>query len=442
MNIERFFTKFFTTDIEPAEMLVIIGLVVWTFVSVVIFSLWLWMSLRGKKRAAKAEEAARARLKEVEEAEEAARARLKEVEEAEEFARLEAEEAEEAARLEAEEAEEAEDADLEDADLEEADLEEASLEEAEPAPVPMKFGERFSRRMQTLAGFLGPIPPPDMGSTHEMSVTELGEEARGTRPLLRVAGMRDSAIFHANVASRQYLRTVFFVGAVPLVPYLLQYSVMVLAALGMGGLMMFGPGFSDTQELQASRTLYAIVGVIFGVPMGLGIGYSARTTAMFGVAYATARVAQKVTERSTQRRTVAIYELPLLRMAFAHRPSERLFSGIEGKSGFFNGRMNLETDLDLSTITDPRMLYEPGAVRPCESSFTGVNTARRHALNAMAKEAGRLAVEKKERREHGDGLQGWIGENSALTFFIIATAASILLLMVGFEADPGKLGLG
>ena len=319
---------------------------------------------------------------------------------------------------------------------------EAEPEPAEPAEAVMSFGERFSRRLQTLGGFLGPIPPPDMGPTHEMRVEELGEEARASRPLLRVAGIRDSAIFHASVASRQYLRTMFFVGAVPFTPYLLQYLVVVVAAAGLGGLMMFGPGFSDTQELSASRELYALVGAIFGIPMGLGIGYSLRTTAMFGSTYAVARVAQKVTEISTQRRTVAIYELPLLRMAFSDRPSERLFSGIEGQSGFTNGRMNLETDLDLSTITDPRMLYVPGAVRPCESSFTGVNTARRHALNAMAKEAGRLAVEKKDRRENGDGLQGWVAENSALTFFIISTAASILLLMLGFQADPSKLGLG
>ena len=275
-----------------------------------------------------------------------------------------------------------------------------------------------------------------------MTVAELGEEARATRPLLRVAGIRDSAIFHANVASRQYLRTMFFVGAVPIKPYLLQYFVVVLAAAGLGGLMMFGPGFSDTQELAASKELYALVGAIFGIPMGLGIGYSIRATAMFGSAYATARVAQKVTEISSQRRTVAIYEVPLLRMAFSDRPSERLFSGVEGQSGFTNGRMNLETDLDLSTVTDPRMLYEPGAVRPCESSFTGVNTARRHALNAMAKEAGRLAVEKKDRREHGDGLQGWVAENSALTFFLVAMAVSLLLLMIGFDVDPSRLGLG
>ena len=326
--------------------------------------------------------------------------------------------------------------------VEEAVPAQAAAEESEPVPAGMSFGERFSRRMQTLGGFLGPIPPPDMGSTHAMTVAELGEEARATRPLLRVAGIRDSAIFHANVASRQYLRTMFFVGAVPIKPYLLQYFVVVLAAAGLGGLMMFGPGFSDTQELAASKELYALVGAIFGIPMGLGIGYSIRATAMFGSAYATARVAQKVTEISSQRRTVAIYEVPLLRMAFSDRPSERLFSGVEGQSGFTNGRMNLETDLDLSTVTDPRMLYEPGAVRPCESSFTGVNTARRHALNAMAKEAGRLAVEKKDRREHGDGLQGWVAENSALTFFLVAMAVSLLLLMIGFDVDPSRLGLG
>ena len=317
-----------------------------------------------------------------------------------------------------------------------------AVEGSEPVPAGMSFGERFSRRVQTLGGFLGPIPPPDMGSTHDMTIAELSEEARVSRPLLRAAGLRDSAIFHANVASRQYLRTMFFVGAVPFTPYLVQYFVVVLASAGLGGLMMFGPGFSDTQELTASRELYALVGAIFGIPMGLGVGYSLRTTAMFGATYAIARVAQKVTDLSTQRRTVAIYELPLLRMAFSDRPSERLFSGVEGQSGFTNGRMNLETDIDLSTITDPRMFYEPGAVRPCESSFTGVNTARRHALNAMAKEAGRLAVEKKDRRENGDGLQGWVAENSALTFFIIATAVSLLLLMVGFQADPSKLGLG
>ena len=328
------------------------------------------------------------------------------------------------------------------ATVEEAVPVQAVAEESEPVPAGPSFGERFSRRMQTLGGFLGPIPPPDMGSTHDMTVAELGEEARGSRPLLRVAGIRDSAIFHASIASQQYLRTMFFVGAVPIKPYVLQYFVVTLCAAGLGGLMMFGPGFSDTQELSASKELYAIVGAIFGVPMGLGIGYSIRTTAMFGSAYATARVAQKITELSTQRRTVAIYELPLLRMAFSDRPSERLFSGVEGQSGFTNGRMNLETNLDLSTITDPRMLYAPGAVRPCESSFTGVNTARRHALNAMAKEAGRLAVEKKDRREHGDGLQGWVAENSALTFFLVAMAVSLLLLMIGFEVDPSRLGLG
>ena len=297
---------------------------------------------------------------------------------------------------------------------------------------------RFSAR--SLISFFWPILPSGYEQTNDMELSDLAQEAKDMQPLLRTTGWKDAAVFHPDRVNIQYLRTMQFVGAIPIMPYVVQLMCVILGAIALAAMLWFGPSFSDTQSLEASKTMYAGVGAVFGSIMGIIVGYSARAITMFGTAYATARVAQKVVDPSGQRRTVAIYELPLLRMAFADRPSERLFSGVEGHSGFINGRMNLETELNLATVTDPRMLYDAKTTHPCESSFTGVNTARRHSLNNMAKEAGRLALEKQARRKNGGGLEGWLGENSCLTFFVISAAVSVGFLVIGWKV-PNPSGL-
>ena len=78
----------------------------------------------------------------------------------------------------------------------------------------------------------------------------------------------------------------------------------------------------------------------------------------------------------------------------------------------------------------------PNAVRPCVSNFTGVSSARRYALNSMAKRAGRINAEKQTNRE-SDDISNWIGEHKGLTFFIISVIVAIVVLSVGVEFDLG-----
>ena len=175
------------------------------------------------------------------------------------------------------------------------------------------------------------------------------------------------------------------------------------------------------------------MGLLTGGLFGSGAGYSIRTVIQFWTVHAPARIAQKRVENGISR-TVAVYELPLPRLAFADRHHERIFSGIEDESGFSNGRMNLESPVELSLVTDPRELYLPGMLAPCVSTFTGVNASKRHALNDMAKLAGRLNAEKQQQRQKGD-ISNWIGEHKGLTFFIIAAVVSFLVLAIGVELD-------
>ena len=279
--------------------------------------------------------------------------------------------------------------------------------------------------------------PRDVVPTDDLSQGELALEAQAVRPLLKQFGFRDSAVFHPHILNHQYLRTVQYMGGVPLRPYFVQLGMMAAISLFSAVLMYFGPQQDETGGLQASKGLYLIVGAVMGLIFGTGTGYTARASAQFWVAYAHARIAQKIREPGGGRRTVAVYELPLLRLAFVDRPSERFFSGVEQHSGFASGRMNLETDTDLSVVTDPRALYL--AARPCLSSFTGVNTTRRHSLNAQAKKAGKMAAEKQMRREAGDGIQGWIGGNKGLTFFAISAAFAGFLMAIGVEISPSGL---
>ena len=281
--------------------------------------------------------------------------------------------------------------------------------------------------------------PHGMVSTDDMSVEEIVAEAQASPPMLRCLGFKDAAMAHPHETNIRYLRTCHFIGQLPLRPYFLQYGLTLLIALGFAIGFYLGPTQSETSDLEVSKVTYMIVGGVVGFVFGLGAGFMARCQAQFWTAYARARVAQKHTDGIGQRRTVAIYELPLLRLAFADRPAERFFSGVEDKSGFINGRMNLETDHELATIVDPRQLYVPGVVRPCDSSFTGVNTSRRHSLNGSAKHAGRINAQKQSIRERPSGLEGWLGEHKGLTFFMVSAGVSLLVLMIGVDIDLSSI---
>ena len=279
--------------------------------------------------------------------------------------------------------------------------------------------------------------PDGYKSSDDMSQDELVQEAREARPLLRELGWRDSAVLHPDIMNTRYLRTCNYVGRLPIRPYVIQILTTLGFSAFLGFLFFFGPQQDEASDLALGKGIYVIVGAFTGLIFGAGAGYSARTMSQFWVAYSFARVAQKVTENGVKR-TVAVYELPLLRMAFADRHGERMFSGVEERSGFVNGRMNLETTLELAEITDPRQFYEKGAVYPCVSNFTGVTASRRHALNDMAKMAGRISAEKQARRENDD-FSGWVGEHKGLTFFAIAAIVSVLMLIIGVEIDFGEI---
>ena len=287
-----------------------------------------------------------------------------------------------------------------------------------------------------LKEFLMPFKLPHyVTPTDALSQEELVEEARNARPLLREFGIRDSALRHPVETNIRYLRMSHYLGKLTMKPYFIQLVLTFVTALVAGGMFTFGPT-QQNEELALGKMAFFIVGFCFGLLFGTAVGYTARTMSQFWVAYGYARIAQKVLENGI-RRTVAVYELPLLRLAFADRHGEQIFSGVEERSGFANGRMNLETDVELAKVTDPRVFYQPGVVRPCVSTFTGVNATRRHSLIATAKVAGTINNEKQSLRQN-DGMGGWIGEHKGLTFFAISAAVSFLVLAVGVEIDLSK----
>lgn len=299
--------------------------------------------------------------------------------------------------------------------------------------------QRQNGTVTFLAKLLTPMAlPVGVKSSDDMSEEEIVQEAQDARPLLREIGWRDSAVFHPDVMNLRYLRTCHYVGKLPIKPYVIQLAVTLGVAAGMAVLFLFGPT-QEAEDLALGKGMFAIVGGLMGLVFGVGIGYSTRSAMQFWLAHAEARIAQKRTDENGIRKTVAVYELPLLRLAFADRHGEHMFSGIEDKSGFINGRMNLETDLDLSLITTPAIFYLPNAVRPCVSNFTGVSSARRYALNGMAKRAGRINAEKQANRENDD-ISNWIGEHKGLTFFIISVIVAIIVLSVGVEFDLSGVG--
>ena len=291
------------------------------------------------------------------------------------------------------------------------------------------------------------ILPSSMTTTDQLSQEELTREAREARPLLREIGWRDSAVTHPALTNIHYLRTVQFLGRFPVRPYALQVLFTLGVAAGFALLFFFGPAQEDDSDLALSgaQYVYSLVGGMVGLLFGTGMGYSARCLSQFNTAYASARIAQKHNGR-----TVAILELPLLRMAFAGhaqgsgngngRPFESLFSGVENRSGFANGRMNLETGLQLAAVTDPRQFQAPGAIRPSTSTFTGVHTSRRHSLLSTAKEMGRINAEKQMIRSKGKDLLGMMGEHKGMTFFLVSAAISLFVLAAGVELDLSKPG--
>ena len=278
--------------------------------------------------------------------------------------------------------------------------------------------------------------PPGMTPSKDMSEEEMVLEAQESTPLLRTVGWSNSAMLHPNEMNIRYLRTCNYVGKLPMRPYVIQVLLTFGVSIGFAVLFLFGPTQEST-ELAVGKGLYALVGGIAGLVFGFGAGYSTRTIFQFNIAHTFARIAQRKTENGVTR-TVAVYELPLLRLAFADRHGEHMFSGIEDKSGFINGRMNLETDLELSLITRPDVFYMPGAVRACRSDFTGVSSSRRHALNDMAKQAGRINAEKQQQRQN-DGFSNWMSEHKGLTFFLVAAGVSLLVMFLGVELDPTAL---
>ena len=295
--------------------------------------------------------------------------------------------------------------------------------------------------------------PPSMTPTDQLDQEELVQEAREARPLLREIGWRDSAVTHPALTNIHYLRTVQFLGRFPVRPYALQVLFTLGLAAGLALLFFFGPAQEDDSELAlaGAQYVYSLVGGMVGLLFGTGMGYSARCLSQFNTAYASARIAQKHNGR-----TVAILELPLLRMAYAGHaqgsghaqgpgngngsPFESLFSGVENRSGFANGRMNLETGLQLAAVTDPRQFQEPGAIRPSTSTFTGVHTSRRHSLLSTAKEMGRINAEKQMIRSKEKDLLGMMGEHKGMTFFLVSAAISLFVLAAGVELDLSKPG--
>ena len=273
--------------------------------------------------------------------------------------------------------------------------------------------------------------PPGVPHTDDMTEEGLVAEAREDLPFLREFGWHDSGLFDPARLNKQYLRVTQYLGKVPLKPYVFQYLTPVVAGIPMAILGAVGPSQQVYADL--NPPVWFSVGIMGGTGSALGLlaGLYTRCVSQFWRAYAHARIAQK-DDIEGGRRTAAIYELPLLRMAFIDRRSEQLFSGVDQASGFGNGRMNLETYEDLSAVTDPRTLYEPGILKPCRSTFTGVNTARRHALTTLAKEMGKIAAEKKRRLRRSDFLD-LVGEHKGLTALIVCSIIGVGAQFIGIE---------
>ena len=174
--------------------------------------------------------------------------------------------------------------------------------------------------------------PPGTTPSDEMSEEEMVWEAQESRPLLRELGLHDSGLLHPNEVNLRYLRTCQYLGKVPAKPYVWQFAITFFIALFMGVMFYFGPtqegaafagddSSSDSETALAwEKPLYVVVGLLTGGLFGSGAGYSVRTMIQFWTVHAPGRIAQKRTENGISR-TVAVYELPLPRLAFRRPPS-------------------------------------------------------------------------------------------------------------------------
>ena len=303
-------------------------------------------------------------------------------------------------------------------------------------------GHSAAKKKRGLPGWLTPWKMREgMQPTEDMVLDDLVAEAQMHRPLLREFGLRDSALRHPADVNHRYLRTAGYLGKIPMKPYIWQLiCTLVPPILFAIGFMAFAPAtdHTTTTTVELPSWFYAIIGAFSGAFFGIPMGYGIRVASQFWTAHGFARIAQKVVEHG-KRRTVAVLELPLPRLAFADRHDERIFSGTEDRSGFANGQMNLETEMNLQALTDVRELFLPGVLRASNSSYTGVNTTRRHSLNSQAKQAGQINAEKQALRRKGD-IGGWMSEHKGLTFFIVAAIVSVIAMALGFQLDVSDAG--
>ena len=296
---------------------------------------------------------------------------------------------------------------------------------------------------QLPVGTEAPLPTSQV-ATHEMSDVEIAEEARDGRKLIRQFGFYDSAMLHMTTLHHQYVRTCEATGRLSIGSTLKAVGLSIPVALALvvltALLPLSGGGLDAVEGVDGpfwslSRIIVMGMGGIGGGGVAMVIlAIILRIGTEWSVAYADARIAQR--QRNSDGSTgdtIALLETPMLRLGFLDRYGESLFSGSDDHSGFADGRLALETFLDVATCHDDE-LYTAGACWKPKSGNTGLNASSRRDGYRTAEHAGELrALHGMPDNAGGHGLGEWLSAHQLLVLMGGAVGLAVVLLLLGIE---------
>ena len=282
--------------------------------------------------------------------------------------------------------------------------------------------------------------PREMSPTHTLKQSELIDEASAMQPLIRAAGWRDAALLNPTAMNRQYLRFVQARGRFPLAPYLWQYLG------GFGAMVLFAAMFSvgvawNNDEHRGFNVPWYFAGLfggVFGMTMGFLIGYYMRSFVQFRAAYAFLRLIQK-TAVNGHRQAVALWEGYVYRPVFAGRtaPGEQSWwRGPEEHSGYAEGMLSLDVEMDLSQLLDVCDIYNPAVAVPSLSTFNNSHSTTRFNTSALSADAGDATYEHAQERLGTPSLGGWLVENWGVTVLIFGVLVGMAAFLIGIEYNP------
>ena len=184
-----------------------------------------------------------------------------------------------------------------------------------------------------------------------------------------------------------------------------------------------------------ARVIVMLMGGLGGGGMAMLVwGVILRIDTEWPIAYAEARIAQRQKQQDgSMGETVALLETPMLRLGFLDRYGESLFSGSDEHSGFSDGRLALETFLDVAACHDDE-LYAAGACWKPGNGNTGLNAGSRRDGYRTAEHAGELrALHGMPDNAGGRGLGEWLSAHQLLVLMGGAVGLAVILLMLGIE---------